>query len=220
VTAARRRPAGSVLVASAVLSALALAGCGTGPAASGAASTSSGATSTAAAAPGGSASTADDDPARFATQVKASAGRAGINPQLLMAILYNESYKPHDPAFERAWHSLDPDSAFGVANMHRKAFEDARRGRAFADRKWEELPDDPALAIEAAGWYVHDLAARLPARWTAPFSRDDLLALGYDAGPGNMLAFARGAKLLPDAADYLSELHGNWAAAGEALKQG
>jgi soluble lytic murein transglycosylase-like protein len=149
--------------------------------------------------------------------VRRYAGQAGIDPQLLMAILYNESYKPHDPNVERAWLKIDPDAALGVANMHRAAFDDTKRGRDFATRDWTELPDDPDLAVEAAAWYLHDLAARLPAHWPAGYSRDELLALGYNAGPGNMAAFAQGTKPGPVARSYLDQLHANWAAAAQAL---
>ncbi|MCZ0993090.1 lytic transglycosylase domain-containing protein [Streptomyces noursei] len=138
-------------------------------------------------------------------------------PQLLMAILYNEAYKPHDPALERAWQRYKPDAAFGIANMHRAAFDEVRRGRDFADRKWEELPDDRKLAVEAAAWYLHDLDRRLPAQRPAGYSRDDLLALGYNAGAGNMLAFAHGTAPGAQARSYLDRLHANWAQAGRAV---
>lgn len=177
--------------------------------------------STPAQTPTGSAQTptgSSQDPARHAATVVARCRQAGVNPQLLMAILYNESYKPHDPALERAWQRLDPDAAFGIANMHRAAFEDARRGRPFADRAFEELPDDPALAIEAAAWYLHDLAAALPRTWPGPYTRDELLALGYNAGPGNMAAFAGGAAPGPVARSYLDRLRGNWKRAGQAVR--
>ncbi|MCC9308823.1 lytic transglycosylase domain-containing protein [Kitasatospora sp. RB6PN24] len=173
-----------------------------------------------AAAPGSpSASPSSDpyDPAHFAAPVKTRAGQAGIDPQLLMAILYNESYKPHDPAAERAWQALKPDAAFGIANMHRAAFDDTKAGRDFADRRWEELPDDPDLAIEAAAWFLHDLAAQLPAHPAAGLPRNDLLAIGYNAGAGNMLAIARGTAPGPAARSYLDQLHGNWEKAARAL---
>jgi hypothetical protein len=159
------------------------------------------------------------DPARFAPQVIKHAHEAKISPQLLMAILYNESDKPHDPAFERAWQKIKPDAAFGIADMHRAAFDEAKRGRSFADRRWEELPDDPDLAITAAAWYLHDLAAHLPAKWSGPYTRNELLALGYNAGPGNMRAFARGAKPGEIAQSYLNRLRQGWAAANEALRR-
>lgn len=156
--------------------------------------------------------------ARFAPQVRTYAGKAGIGAQLLMAILYNESYKPHDPALERAWQKLDPEAAFGVANMHRATFDDTKRGRDFANRDWHELPDDPDLAIEAAAWYLHDLAGQLPASWPAKYTKDELLALGYNAGAGSMKAFAKGAKPGQVAQSYLDRLHTNWDTAAQALR--
>jgi hypothetical protein len=175
------------------------------------------------AAPGTSAPTstppaAGQDPARFAPQVHTHAATAGVDAQLLMAILYNESYKPHDPTLERAWQRLDPNAALGVANMHEATFNEVKRGRDFAGRDWSELPDDPGLAIEAAAWYLHDLAAQLPATWPGPYQRNDLLALGYNAGPASMLAFARGARPGRVAQGYLDRLHANWPAAGRAIR--
>jgi hypothetical protein len=163
---------------------------------------------------------APDATARFAPQVRKHAKRAGINPQLLMAILYNEAYKPHNPALERAWQKIHPDAAFGIANMHRAAFDEAKQGRDFADRDWHELPDDPDLAIEAAAWHLHDLARQLPEKWSGPYTKDELLALGYNAGAGSMKAFARGAKPGTVAQSYLDRLHDNWAKAGAAVRAG
>lgn len=160
----------------------------------------------------------DYDPAHFAADVRRYARQAGINPQLLMAILYNESYKPHDPTFERQWAEVDSDPAFGIANMHKPAFDETKRGRPFAKRKWEELPDNPALAIQAAAWHLHDLARRLPADRADLYTKDELLALGYNAGGGNMRIFARGRKAGAQAQSYLDRLHGNWAKSAEALE--
>jgi len=160
----------------------------------------------------------DYDPAHFAADVRRYAKQAGINPQLLMAILYNESYKPHDPKFERQWAEVDSDPAFGIANMHKPAFDETKRGRPFAQRKWEELPDNPALAIQAAAWHLHDLARRLPADRADLYTKDELLALGYNAGGGNMRIFARGRKAGAQAQSYVDRLHDNWAKSAEALE--
>ncbi|MGH3797636.1 MAG: transglycosylase SLT domain-containing protein [Pseudonocardiaceae bacterium] len=157
------------------------------------------------------------NPARFAAQVLASAGKAGINPTLLMAILYNESDKPHDPALERAWQTIKPDAAFGIANMHKAAFDEAKQGRDLANHDWSELPDNPDLAIEAAAWHLHDLAAQLPSTWSGPFTRDELLALGYNAGASAMTAFTQGKAPGPIAQSYLERLHTNWTAAEQAI---
>jgi soluble lytic murein transglycosylase-like protein len=155
-------------------------------------------------------------PPRFAPQVRKHAKAAAVSPVLLMAILYNESYKPHDPDLERAWQKIDPDAAFGVANMHEAAFDDTKRGRPFADRQWTELPDDPDLAIEAAAWYLHDLAAGLTG--TGGHDRNDLLATGYNAGPGHMAAVAAGTAPNAGARDYVANLHENWSRARRALR--
>ncbi|MFE6054371.1 transglycosylase SLT domain-containing protein [Kitasatospora sp. NPDC056446] len=158
------------------------------------------------------------DPADYAAPVRQYAAEAGVSPQLLMAILYNESYKPHDPELERAWQRSKPDASFGIANMHRAAFDDTKPGRPFASREWEELPDDRGLAVQAAAWHLHDLAAQLPARPSVPLTREELMALGYNAGAGNMLAFARGVKIGPQAQSYLDRLRDNWTKSGDAVK--
>jgi hypothetical protein len=160
----------------------------------------------------------DTGPARFGPQVRRHAGQTGISAQLLMAILYNEAYKPHDPALERAWQKIRPDAAFGIANMHQAAFDEAKHGRDFADREWRELPDDPDLAIRAAAWHLHDLADQLPSSWSGRYTKNELLALGYNAGARSMKAFAAGAKPGPLARTYLDHLHDNWAKAGKALR--
>ncbi|MGW5478338.1 lytic transglycosylase domain-containing protein [Streptomyces sp. NPDC004008] len=164
--------------------------------------------------------TAAYDPADYASQVRARARQTGVSAQLLMAILYNEAYKPHDPSFERAWQKYKPDAAFGIANMHRAAFDEVKQGRDFAGRHWEELPDDRDLAVEAEAWYLHDLATRLPVRWSASYTKNDLLALGYNTGASNMLAFARGAAPGSQARSYLDRLHTNWAKAGRVVGAG
>ncbi|WP_326691508.1 lytic transglycosylase domain-containing protein [Streptomyces sp. NBC_01795] len=165
------------------------------------------------------------EPARYARQVRTHAREAGISPRLLMAILYNEAYKPHDPELEWSWQRFKPDAAFGIANMHRAAFDETKRGKDFASRSWEELPDDRDLALKAPAWHLHDLAAQLgPDSGGAGsggsgggLSRDELLALGYNAGSGNMQAFARGVKPGSMAQSYLDKLRGNWAKAGRAV---
>ncbi|MEV5874351.1 lytic transglycosylase domain-containing protein [Streptomyces sp. NPDC052101] len=162
--------------------------------------------------------TSSYDPADYAASVRTRARQTGVSAQLVMAILYNEAYKPHDASFERAWQKYKPDAAFGIANMHRATFDEVKKGRDFADRRWEQLPDDRDLAVEAEAWYLHDLTEQLPAHWTAHYTQSDLLALGYNTGVGNMLAFARGATPDSQARSYLERLHASWAKAGRAAE--
>lgn len=162
---------------------------------------------------------ANPDPARYAPQVTKYAKEAGVDAQLVMAILENENYKPHDPASERAWQKLKPSAAFGVANMHEATFDQIKKGRSFSGRDWQELPDDPGLAIQSAAWYLHDLKASLPSARSG-LTEDELLALGYNAGPGNMRLFAKGTKPGSQAQSYLDQLRQNWEKAGQAVKTG
>jgi hypothetical protein len=162
--------------------------------------------------------TTSREPARLAGEVRAHAEAAGVNPVLLMAILLNEAYKPHLPVLERAWQALHRDSAFGVANMHRRTYEHTRFGRPFAARAWKELPRDPELAVQAAAWHLHDLAARLPGTAGGSFTADELLAMGYNAGGRNMVRFAEGQQPGPQARAYVDRLRENWQRAEKALR--
>ncbi|MFC5909894.1 transglycosylase SLT domain-containing protein [Streptacidiphilus monticola] len=207
--------AAAVLLASCSLSGKSGSDAGASASASPSASHGAGTPSPSASASPGGWYTGSYTPAQFAAQVKARAKEAGVDAQLVMAVLYNEDYKPHDPAFERQWQKIKPDAAFGIANMHRATFDGVKAGRPFAQRRWEELPDDPDLAIRAEAWYLHDLARQLPAQHVASLTRDELLALGYNTGPGNMRAFARGVKPGPQAQDYLDRLRSNWKKAGQ-----
>lgn len=156
-------------------------------------------------------------PARFAPLVRNSASQAGINPQLLMAILYNEAYKPHNANLEKMWQHFSSDAALGVANMHKATFDQVKQGRQFTHRQWNELSDDPGLAINAAAWQLHDLADHLQDRRASRDTTDELLAVGYNAGPGNMRKIARGAPPGPNAKSYLDRLRQNWSTAGQSL---
>ncbi|MER5638007.1 transglycosylase SLT domain-containing protein [Kitasatospora sp. NPDC002227] len=166
----------------------------------------------------GPATGASYDPAQFAPQVRTWSAKTGVSARLLLAVLYNEAYKPHAPELERAWQRLKPDSAFGIANMHRAAFDETKQEH-FPTRRWEELPDDPALAIQAEAWYLAGLADQLPSHWSSSYTKDELLALGYNTGPGNMLAFARGAHPGTQAQAYLDHLRANLPKADQALAQ-
>lgn len=136
------------------------------------------------------------DPADYAGAVVRSAEQAGVSPRLVMGVLYNEAYKPHHPLLERLWQWWKPEASFGVANMHRAAFEQVRRVHGLSGR-WQDLRDDPAFAIRVAALHLKDLDGRLPACHVRRYTREELLALGYNAGERNMRAFARGVPRAP-----------------------
>ncbi|MES4891252.1 lytic transglycosylase domain-containing protein [Streptomyces sp. NPDC096012] len=159
------------------------------------------------------------DPADYAGYVLRSAAETGVSPLLLMGVLHNEAYKPHHPLLERLWQWWKPGASFGVANMHRATFEQVRRAHDL-DGRWEDLRDDPAFAVHAAALHLTDLDRRLPERRTRRYTRDELLALGYNAGERNMRAFARGVPPGPMARSYLRRLRLNRHRAAQALAAG
>ncbi|MGW5371072.1 transglycosylase SLT domain-containing protein [Streptomyces sp. NPDC004009] len=156
------------------------------------------------------------DPGDYAPLVVHSAAEAGVSALLLMGVLHNEAYKPHHPLLERLWHWWKPEASFGIANMHQATFEEVRRAHGLTGR-WEDLRDDPAFAVRAAALHLKDLDRRLPERHVRRYSRDELLALGYNAGERNMRAFARGVPPGPMARSYLRRLRANRRRSARAL---
>ncbi|MFJ3492043.1 lytic transglycosylase domain-containing protein [Streptomyces sp. NPDC086091] len=156
------------------------------------------------------------DPADYAPCVRESAAEAGVSPVLVMAVLHNEAYKPHHPLLERLWQWWKPGASFGVGNMHRAAFEEVRRAHGLSAR-WQDLRDDPAFAIRVVALHLADLDRRLPERHTRRCTRDELLALGYNAGERNMRAFARGVPPGPMARSHLRRLRAHRRHAEKAL---
>jgi hypothetical protein len=142
------------------------------------------------------------DPADYTACVVGSAGEAGVSSVLVMTVLHVEAYKPHHPLLERLWQWWKPGASFGVANMHRATFERVRRTHGLSER-WQDLRDDPAFAIRAAALHLKDLDRSLPRRHVRRYSREELLALGYNTGERNMRAFARGVPPGPMARSYL-----------------
>ncbi|MCS0603382.1 lytic transglycosylase domain-containing protein [Streptomyces sp. LP11] len=156
------------------------------------------------------------DPADYAASVRHAADEAGVSPLLVMTVLHNEAYKPHHPLLERLWQWWKPGASFGVANMHRAAFERVRRTHGLPGR-WQDLRDDPGFAIRAAALHLKDLDGALPRRHARRYTRDELLALGYNTGERNMRAFARGVPPGPAARSYLRRYRAYRDRAADAL---
>lgn len=156
------------------------------------------------------------DPADYAPQVARCAAEAGVSPLLVMTVLHNEAYKPHHPLLERLWQWWKPGASFGLANMHRATFERVRRTHGLS-KQWRDLREDPAFAIQAAALHLQDLDRALPERHVRRYTRDELLALGYNTGERNMRAFARGVPPGPMARSYLRRFRAHRDRAARAL---
>lgn len=156
------------------------------------------------------------DPADYAAVVVRAAREAGVSPLLVMGVLHNEAYKPHHPLLERLWQWWKPKASFGLANMHRATFERVRHTHRLPGR-WQDLRDDPAFAIRTAALHLKDLDHSLPKGHVRRYTRDELLALGYNTGERNMRAFARGVPPGPMARSYLRRYRAHQERAAEAL---
>ncbi|MET7456791.1 lytic transglycosylase domain-containing protein [Streptomyces sp. NPDC005574] len=156
------------------------------------------------------------DPADYAETLVRGAKEAGTSPLLVLTVLHVEAYKPHHPLLERLWQWYKPGASFGVANMHRATFERVRRSHSLPGR-WQDLRDDPAFAIRVAALHLADLDRILPRRHARRLTREELLALGYNAGERNMRAFARGVPPGPMARSYLRRFRAHRGRAAEVL---
>jgi len=169
------------------------------------------------------------DPVGFTRIVVYYATVAGIDPRLLMAVLFNErgvhwQWLPHTQFLEDLrvlGQALGVINSGGLANMSQQSFDQVKQGRDFADRSWSDLASDPILAIEAAAYLLHDLEGQLPATWTSTYKRDELVAMGYNRGPVkmNLVAGPAGGSpaQAPDQVDlsggmswYVSQVDANW----------
>lgn len=74
--------------------------------------------------------------------------------------------------------------------------------------KWGDLLRNDLLAIEVTAYHLSSLQGELPktGRVYREWSREELLAYGYNAGKDRMLAVVGGSAPIPSAAEYTSEV--------------
>jgi hypothetical protein len=118
---------------------------------------------------------------------------------------HRSSREPAKQPTIRSWYWRFCTARLAEPEAGRATFEQTRRGRPFATRQRQHLPDDPGLA------------AQLPAKHSGEYRTDELLAPGCNAGPGNMKAFARDTAPGAQARTSPADLRANWAKAGTAV---
>ncbi|MEV6971141.1 hypothetical protein AB0M47_39185, partial [Hamadaea sp. NPDC051192] len=138
------------------------------------------------------------------------AAAADIDPRLVLTILMREenSFGYGRPAEDiKLWFGAN---SRGLGNMHESTFNDtkAKHPDVFGDKQWADLTGDDELSIKATAWYLHDLHDQLPATWSGDHPRDELLAIGYNAGAENMQLIADGTPPGEKARNYVN---GDWA---------
>ncbi|MFD1319678.1 hypothetical protein [Micromonospora sonneratiae] len=154
------------------------------------------------------------------------ANAAGIDPRLLLAILVREE---GSFGYSRPWEDiktwvLQDEASRGLGNMSKATFEETRRKHPelFGSRQFHELTGDDELSIQTTAWHLRDLLDQLPTTWPGDYTRDELLAIGYNAGASNMLPTADGTgeELGDDVRNYLGDDRGVrtwWSRADELI---
>ncbi|MFQ6393161.1 hypothetical protein ACLMAJ_06895 [Nocardia sp. KC 131] len=144
---------------------------------------------------------------------------AGIDPRLVMAIVYNEGGYRSDSfienemsyaydVFVREGGNLIRPNSLGLTNMKEATFNKVKKKfpSEFAGKEWSNLKEDPDLAIMAATYnlkriesqYVADAPEELKEKYT----RDQFLAAGYNS-EDNIEAHFRAGDLGPVVQGYV-----------------
>ncbi|MBG6137823.1 RHS repeat domain-containing protein [Longispora fulva] len=176
----------------------------------------------------------------YADSILAAAAEAGIDPLLLFAILLNESCDLKCVTYaDGAWRafstfktwwwtgtgiwSKEAGPSIGVGQMKEGTFEKTRAAHyQLADVAWSDLDSDDDLAIRATAFRLKDLDRLLPngfEGFTEPggvnYSRDKLVAYGYNAGDEYMVQKASGTGGPLEYTHYIEMYSGNRARADQ-----
>ncbi|MEV6555825.1 hypothetical protein AB0M22_08925 [Nocardia sp. NPDC051756] len=123
---------------------------------------------------------------------------AGIDPRLVMAIVYNEGGYRSDSFIEREMSyaydvfireggNLIRPNSLGLTNMKEGTFEDVKRifRSEFEGKEWSDLKEDPDLAIKAATYNLKRIQDQyvggVPDELKEKYTLDQFLAAGYNA---------------------------------------
>lgn len=123
---------------------------------------------------------------------------AGIDPRLVMAIVYNEGGYRSDSFIEREMSyaydvfvreggNLIRPNSLGLTNMKEDTFDEVKSKfpAEFAGKRWSDLKEDPDLAIMAATYNLkriqNQYAGGVPDELKEKYTLDQFLAAGYNA---------------------------------------
>ncbi|MFB7719334.1 hypothetical protein [Nocardia sp. NPDC056100] len=121
---------------------------------------------------------------------------AGVDPRLVMAIIYNEGADTPQalrPGYDygRWAENFVTDkpngNSLGLTNMKEPAFNKLKEmyPAEFGDRQWSDLMGDNHLAVKAAAYNLKrlqlELGPKVPTAMKARYSLNEILAAGYNA---------------------------------------
>jgi len=145
------------------------------------------------------------EPEQYISAIVKYGAQTSIDPRLILTMLWNE---------DGHWHALGGDAAnglydwvrgrtdgpsYGMADMKQAPFDEVKAAHPtlFGDRKWTDLQTDPDLAVQTLAWKLYDISGPvgsdiLPRHWNAAFTRDEMLAMAWNQGAGNAVAYSDG----------------------------
>ncbi|HKT03584.1 MAG TPA: hypothetical protein VJT31_28985 [Rugosimonospora sp.] len=128
-----------------------------------------------------------------------AAGRAAVDPRLLLAVLIRESGDGHS----LDWLSRTPVAwlhhfSIGIANMEFAAFEEARAySKGAVSNGWRAIGSDSAKAITAAAFLLAKRGSQLVPGRSANLTDTEYIRIGYRAGYRVMAAAQRTGRYTP-----------------------
>ncbi|MBV9379820.1 MAG: hypothetical protein JOY82_24965 [Streptosporangiaceae bacterium] len=161
-------------------------------------------------------------PESYVSQIAHYANEAGVDPRLMLIILWSESNRPHSPAADQATTEFDQakcnlgDSvaclgpSLGIADMKKQTFDQVqgRHSDLFPPQSvhLNDLSGNTDLAIRMLAWALHDISSypdptnhnvndpdrQLPGGDVGGYSPQQLLAMAYSKGIGSALKYAKG----------------------------
>ncbi|WP_225725458.1 MULTISPECIES: hypothetical protein [unclassified Nocardia] len=144
----------------------------------------------------------DPTVARWAHYSAMYGNEAGIDPRLVMAIVFNEgadanltwggaqgelkdSIRKSTSTFRKMYDGKS--NSLGLTNMKEDTFNEVKKAfpERFADKNWSDLAKDQELAVKAAAYDLKMVKgkweAQIPAGMKARYSLNQILAAGYNA---------------------------------------
>ncbi|MCP2277514.1 hypothetical protein APR09_003082 [Nocardia amikacinitolerans] len=158
---------------------------------------------------------------------------AGVDPRLVLAIVYNEGGNRSDSFLEREMsHAYDTfireggnwlrPNSLGLTNIKEDTFNTLKNQypSEFAGKEWSDLKSDPDLAIMAASYnlkrietqWVKEAPDELKQKWTL----NEFMAAGYNS-EANMDAYIKNGDLGPHVQAYVRMTHTSLDKAGKLI---
>ncbi|WP_067841865.1 hypothetical protein [Nocardia lijiangensis] len=165
---------------------------------------------------------------------------AGVDPKLVLAIVYNEGGNRADTPLEQAgsgfWDAAreilnpireatsptDMGMSLGLTNIKEKTYEELQRAypKEFGSIPWARVQYDDSVAIMAAAYSLKRIqeqyGPRVPDEMKEKYNTNEFMAAGYNS-EGAMDDYLRQADLGPQVKNYLAMNEGSYAKASELI---